>query len=276
MDYLDHKRYHWVGRIKLFLLFFTVLLGFLKAQYAFAGPQLHCSFSPNSVPVGGRVSAFCTAASGYGFFQCPFGQKVTTVTLYFHYDKPTGEVRFVQSGICNSALCTITIPASGFNEIGQWYITGCLDRHCSFPADDDSYCPPGYWGPINVVGGTCGDGIVNQPSEQCDDGNTVSGDGCDANCQIEIGPSAPTLPTSYDNPLRWNTILEFLSYILRMLFWAAIIILFFVLLIAAYYIITSGGSSTRILTAKKIFLWAFVGFVIIILGRIIIWLIQHL
>lgn len=31
----------------------------------------------------------------------------------------------------------------------------------------------------------CGDGIVNQPNEQCDDGNTSSGDGCDANCQLE-------------------------------------------------------------------------------------------
>jgi len=28
----------------------------------------------------------------------------------------------------------------------------------------------------------CGDGVVNQPGEQCDDGNLVDGDGCDANC----------------------------------------------------------------------------------------------
>jgi len=31
----------------------------------------------------------------------------------------------------------------------------------------------------------CGDHAVNQPSEQCDDGNTVPGDGCSATCQIE-------------------------------------------------------------------------------------------
>lgn len=31
----------------------------------------------------------------------------------------------------------------------------------------------------------CGDGEVNQPSEQCDDGNNVSGDGCSATCQLE-------------------------------------------------------------------------------------------
>gem|GEM_PF-2953994 len=31
----------------------------------------------------------------------------------------------------------------------------------------------------------CGDGTVNQTSEQCDDGNTTGGDGCNATCQIE-------------------------------------------------------------------------------------------
>ena len=35
-----------------------------------------------------------------------------------------------------------------------------------------------------TVAGTCGNGIV-EPSEQCDDGNTVSGDGCSATCRLE-------------------------------------------------------------------------------------------
>ena len=33
--------------------------------------------------------------------------------------------------------------------------------------------------------GACGDGNPD-PGEQCDDGNLVNGDGCDANCQIEV------------------------------------------------------------------------------------------
>ncbi len=32
----------------------------------------------------------------------------------------------------------------------------------------------------------CGDGSVNQKTEQCDDGNSRNGDGCDASCQIEL------------------------------------------------------------------------------------------
>ncbi len=34
----------------------------------------------------------------------------------------------------------------------------------------------------NWVAAKCGDGIVNQSGEQCDDGNKVNGDGCDNNC----------------------------------------------------------------------------------------------
>jgi fibro-slime domain-containing protein len=37
----------------------------------------------------------------------------------------------------------------------------------------------------------CGDGIVAH-GKQCDDGNTVSGDGCSSTCQLEPGSSCPT------------------------------------------------------------------------------------
>lgn len=33
---------------------------------------------------------------------------------------------------------------------------------------------------------TCGDGIVNQAYETCDDGNNIDGDGCNANCAVEL------------------------------------------------------------------------------------------
>lgn len=40
-------------------------------------------------------------------------------------------------------------------------------------------------------GGTCGDGIIER-SEQCDDGNQTSGDGCSRLCQIEANWDCPT------------------------------------------------------------------------------------
>jgi cysteine-rich repeat protein len=36
----------------------------------------------------------------------------------------------------------------------------------------------------NWVAAKCGDGIVNQAGEECDDGNLINGDGCDNNCTI--------------------------------------------------------------------------------------------
>jgi cysteine-rich repeat protein len=40
--------------------------------------------------------------------------------------------------------------------------------------------------PNVAIKATCGDGLITG-TEQCDDGNTVSGDGCSSSCQIETG-----------------------------------------------------------------------------------------
>lgn len=56
----------------------------------------------------------------------------------------------VQSGVCSNG-CTVTHPT----------------QSCT---------------PLPV----CGDGTVN-PGEECDDHNTISGDGCSATCQLEVG-----------------------------------------------------------------------------------------
>ncbi|MGH7962352.1 MAG: DUF4215 domain-containing protein, partial [Candidatus Binatia bacterium] len=46
----------------------------------------------------------------------------------------------------------------------------------------------------------CGDGVVQAGVEQCDDGNTTSGDGCSATCQLEgppdTGSCTDATPTS--------------------------------------------------------------------------------
>ncbi len=39
---------------------------------------------------------------------------------------------------------------------------------------------------VTPIPATCGDGVI-EGTEQCDDGGTVPGDGCDANCEIEPG-----------------------------------------------------------------------------------------
>ena len=41
-------------------------------------------------------------------------------------------------------------------------------------------------------GPACGDGVINQASEQCDDGNSIPGDGCSGICKIEAYYTCPT------------------------------------------------------------------------------------
>jgi cysteine-rich repeat protein len=55
-------------------------------------------------------------------------------------------------------------------------------------------CTGGVWrwtGAVNCSGeGSCGNG-ERDPNEECDDGNTVGGDGCGMLCQLEAGWECP-------------------------------------------------------------------------------------
>jgi uncharacterized repeat protein (TIGR01451 family) len=67
---------------------------------------------------------------------------------------------------------TQTYPTSTTHVLSIGYGATITDKHFA------NYQTPA---------GFCGDGIVNQSSEQCDDHNNVSNDGCSATCQIEYG-----------------------------------------------------------------------------------------
>ena len=60
---------------------------------------------------------------------------------------------------------------------------------------------------FDCLPGTCGNGIVEAPREQCDDGDRTAGDGCDASCQSEIPPTpTPTVTrTRTPTPSRTST-----------------------------------------------------------------------
>jgi cysteine-rich repeat protein len=61
----------------------------------------------------------------------------------------------------------------------------------------------------------CGDGKLNMPGEECDDGNNTSGDGCDANCKVVCFPGEKkfqtncyldswSLPIGEEDSLSWD------------------------------------------------------------------------
>lgn len=94
------------------------------------------------------------------------------------------------SGTCGDGLVQ-TPNANGINEV-------CDDGNTSNGDQCSSDClnecvPPQYWDGQSCQldqSATCGDGILQSPNddginEQCDDGNTTSGDGCSEQCEIE-------------------------------------------------------------------------------------------
>ena len=56
----------------------------------------------------------------------------------------------------------------------------------------------GFFSGVQVLS-ECGNGILEEPYEECDDGNYVSGDGCSATCQIEGGPGPSPGPECEDD-----------------------------------------------------------------------------
>ena len=47
-------------------------------------------------------------------------------------------------------------------------------------------------GMLSTSGPACGDGEINQDSEDCDDGNSMPGDGCNGLCKVEPNFVCPT------------------------------------------------------------------------------------
>ncbi len=87
---------------------------------------------------------------------------------------PQGE--FALSNIQSSILSTFPTGYHWYNSV-----KGCFESHyAALQPGEISFM-------LGSIGPCCGDGVL-QAGEQCDDGNTVGGDGCSALCQLERGP----------------------------------------------------------------------------------------
>jgi cysteine-rich repeat protein len=59
--------------------------------------------------------------------------------------------------------------------------TGLFPYHCHILEHEDHEMMRQY-----ETSTVCGDGIPGLPAEECDDGNTVAGDGCSPTCTVEV------------------------------------------------------------------------------------------
>lgn len=88
----------------------------------------------------------------------------------------------------NSTKCVV-------NELYCWDTIPGWDEDCDVGPDGGRNCtddcqdidPPSTngGGPVVWPVGWCGDGDLDDTTEECDDGNNVDSDGCNSNCQIE-------------------------------------------------------------------------------------------
>ncbi len=129
---------------------------------------------------------------------------------------------------------------------------------------DATQCKTGSKNAVVNSPPVCGNGTLEPPNEQCDDGNTVSGDGCSGNCRIEGPPQPPT--TNNDlNPLNAATFGELFRDIANMIFWVAIVLGPLLIIVGGFMIIFAGLETGKIILGKKIILYTAV-----ILGIILI------
>lgn len=76
-----------------------------------------------------------------------------------------------------SLISPAATPASANMAVGKYKVR--------VEYNGNSVAVASYVLKIKVVAPSCGDGVVQPATEQCDDGNTVVGDGCNATCQAE-------------------------------------------------------------------------------------------
>ncbi|MBK6517908.1 MAG: DUF4215 domain-containing protein [Polyangiaceae bacterium] len=91
---------------------------------------------------------------------------------------------------CNSqCLIELTFPCAGVSEDCASAFCDPANNTCA--CDNDADCPNGELcdeapAPNDCVVSICGDGLITG-AEECDDGDTDAGDGCDDTCGVEPG-----------------------------------------------------------------------------------------
>ncbi|MBK9034082.1 MAG: hypothetical protein IPL61_22900 [Myxococcales bacterium] len=120
-----------------------------------------------------------TYAAGNLFPEGVPGAASTTVTAMFRFSSTCGDSTVDVGEACDEGSATATCDADCTSvECGDGTRNAAAGELCDAIVDTpgcDSDCS------ANI----CGDGHRNPTTEQCDDGNTMSGDGCSAACRTE-------------------------------------------------------------------------------------------
>jgi fibro-slime domain-containing protein len=129
-----------------------------------------------------RGTALNTGAYGGCTADCKLGPRCGDAILQSAFESCDDGYNVTLYGANGASGCAPGCVPSAF--CGDGKVDGIFGEQCDLGRDKNI---GGYDGcAYNCqLGPRCGDGIV-QPNEQCDDGNSVSGDGCTWDCQVDI------------------------------------------------------------------------------------------
>ncbi|MBY0538289.1 hypothetical protein K2P47_02735 [Patescibacteria group bacterium] len=139
--------------------------------------------------------------------------ELTPVTLIItNNEVQTGTIKAVTPAISCSGICTESVyvgekitltatPKAGYDFVGWSGACAGLQSTCTVTITGDTEVSAQY---IAQAAGQCGNAVVTS-GEMCDDGNTVSGDGCSVSCTIE-GGFACINPAAGASQCYWDSI----------------------------------------------------------------------
>jgi len=241
----------------LITLFFSAILVF-----SFSLPLVVFSADIDKVSVEVIVApVFLGQTSRIGIVVRRLASVATPVTAIWYISVDFGDGHPAEEDICvidnaYTLHCAEYFPHE-YTATGSYLVTA---RICA--NNDNSQCKVETATAV-VNAPTCGNGTL-EPPEECDDGDTVSGDGCSQDCKIEH--PRPSLPTNDDlNPLEANTFGELFRDIVGALFWVAVVLGPLLIIAGGFMIIFAGLDPGKIVLGKKIILYTAV-----ILGIILI------
>ncbi len=103
----------------------------------------------------------------------------------------SGDFRLSAMGTAGSADYDAFSPAVVYNTDAKQFIS-------VWSGDDDTNEEFEIYGKIFYISSSCGDHFLDDV-EECDDGNTVDGDGCSTICLIETGETTDLITSDVDN-----------------------------------------------------------------------------
>lgn len=160
--------------------------------------------APNGDTIGFSISSrVCSApvtCMGYGdftYFQTlvdvPQGSSVTQFSIAFS-GMDDGSRITIYNSLYPSGLTVpgsyVYLGGSGTSDLKAYVVSGEVNRVVVTQVDDccsanNLHSAVVVLNGTSVVTATCGNGVV-EAGETCDDGNTVTGDGCSATCKTEL------------------------------------------------------------------------------------------